>query len=161
MSRPLTQGPNATERKVLIRVAFEAGGEINGFLGFVTEYGGQRFAPTVAERIALASNELIENAIRYGSVAQEVGYTLELHPDYVEVAVTNKTVAARLEMLNEHVRRLERNAENVYAAEIGRSLGTSARRSMLGLARIRHEGGMSLHVSANGTEVTVRARCPR
>lgn len=161
MSRPTTRGPTANERRLLIRVAFEAGGEVHGFLRFITEYGTQRFAPTVAERIALASNELIENAIRYGSVAQEVGYTLELQGDYVEVAVSNKTVAARIEMLNEHVRRLERNAESVYSAEIGRSLGTGGRRSMLGLARIRHEGGMTLHVGSNGTEVTVRARCER
>jgi hypothetical protein len=151
----------AKAERQLIRVAFEGGGEIRGFLAFVTEYGRQRFPPSVAERIALASNELLENAARFGSLASEVAYALELHADYLEVVVTNTTVGPRVDMLSEHVRRLERDAEGVYSSELGRSLGNGGRRSMLGLARIRYEGGMTLALGVSGNQVTVRARCTR
>jgi hypothetical protein len=65
-------------------------------------------------------------------------------------------------MLNAQLRRLESAPEQVYSSELERSMGPgSGRRSMLGLARIRHEAEMQIDIDVEDNEVTVRARCKR
>jgi hypothetical protein len=71
-------------------------------------------------------------------------------------------VQARIDMLTTHLRRLDAGPDQVYASELERSLSPSGgRRSMLGLARIRHEAEMRIELTADVQSVKVRAYCSR
>lgn len=146
----------------LIRVSWDASPDLEQFLAFVTAFAKGRFSLTLAERVTLASGELLDNAVRYGSLAREFTYELSTEGGQVSVSVQNNTVQTRVEMLSSQLRRLEAGADQVYASELERSLSPgSGRRSMLGLARIRHEAEMRIELTANGGLVKVRAYCAR
>lgn len=153
--------PIAREGRVLIQVAWESGPDVQGFLGFISAYARGRFSAGTAEKVALASSELLDNAMRYSSLARDISYALLVDEASVSVRVTNATVRPRVEMLAEQLRRLESSPEAVYASEFERSVVGQGRRSMLGLARIRHETGMTLDLYDNGNEITLQARCLR
>lgn len=146
----------------LIHVTWDASPDLEQFLGFITAYTKSRFSNSLAERITLASTELLDNAVRYGSLARDFSYRLAMDGTRVSVSVQNTTVLARIDMLTAQLRRLETTPEQVYASELERSMGPgSGRRSMLGLARIRHEAEMRIEIEVENTEVTVRALCSR
>jgi hypothetical protein len=146
----------------LLRVSWDASPDLVPFLAFVTAFARGRFSATLAERVTLASAELLDNAVRYGSLAREFTYELHTEGGQVSVSVQNNTVQARVDMLTSQLRRLDAGADQVYASELERSLSPgSGRRSMLGLARIRHEAEMRIELSVNGNWVKVRAYCAR
>ena len=146
----------------LINVTWDASPDLEQFLAFITAYTKGRFPASLAERVTLASTELLDNAVRYGSLARDFTYRLEVDGARVLVSVQNSTVRARIDMLTGQLRRLEASPEQVYSSEMERSLVPSGgRRSMLGLARIRHEAEMKIDIDVDGAEVTVRACCPR
>jgi hypothetical protein len=145
----------------LIQVIWDASPDLEEFLRFIRAYAKGRFSSNLAERIALASNELLDNAVRYGSLARDFSYRLDLDSSLVKVRVHNTTVMARIEMLTSQVRRLASSPEQVYASELERSTSTGGRRSMLGLARIRHEAEMQLDLNLEGLDVSVCASCAR
>jgi hypothetical protein len=128
---------------------------------FISTYAAARFAPATAQKVTLASYELIENGLRYSSLAQDVIYELAELGRELEVSVRNAAVRSRLSMLEERVARLDADAAALYEEELRRSVAGGVRRPMLGLARIRHEAQMKLTVEVLGSVVTVRARCPR
>jgi len=145
----------------LIQVTWDASPNLDEFLRFINAYAKGRFSNSQAERIALASNELLDNALRYGSLAREFSYRLDIGSARVSVCVQNTTVLARIEMLTAQLRRLESSPELVYASELERSTHGGGRRSMLGLARIRHEAEMKLELTLDGLDVTMCAHCKR
>lgn len=146
----------------LVRVSWDASPNLEPFLAFVTAYAKSRFSLTLAERVTLASAELLDNAVRYGSLAREFSYELASEGGQLSVIVQNCTVQARIDMLTAHLRRLDAGPDQVYASELERSLAPSGgRRSMLGLARIRHEAEMRIELTADVHSVKVRAYCSR
>jgi hypothetical protein len=146
----------------LIHVTWDSSPDLEQFLGFITAYTKGRFSTSLAERVTLASTELLDNAVRYGSLARDFTYRLALEGNHVSVSVQNTTVRARIDMLTAQLRRLESAPEQVYSSELERSMGPgSGRRSMLGLARIRHEAEMQIDIEVDNNEVTVRAQCKR
>jgi hypothetical protein len=155
--------PNAGRARQipLIQVSWDSSPDLEECLRFIRAYARGRFATSIAERLALASNELLDNAVRYGSLAREFHYRLELDDARVAVCVRNTTVLTRVEMLNAQLRRLQASPAQVYVSELERSTLTGGRRSMLGLARIRHEAEMELELTLDGLDVTLRAHCPR
>lgn len=158
---PAASGVVATQN-ALIHVTWDASPDLEQFLGFISAYTKGRFSTGLAERLTLASTELLDNAVRYGSLARDFTYRLALEGARVAVDVRNTTVHARIEMLSAQLRRLESTPDQVYASELERSMGpSSGRRSMLGLARIRHEAEMRIELETQGNEVTVRAYCAR
>lgn len=164
----LSRGPGAAsgafpvQAGALIHVTWDASPDLEQFLGFITAYTKGRFSNSLAERITLASTELLDNAVRYGSLARDFSYRLALEGSYVSVSVQNATMRARIDMLTAQLRRLESAPEQVYTSELERSMGPgSGRRSMLGLARIRHEAEMKIDIEVDDNEVTVRAQCKR
>lgn len=157
MNGKVNRFPSPRETRALIQVAWEAGPDLQAFLGFVTAYARGRFSSSTAEKVALASNELLDNAVRYSSLSRDISYALQTLDTYVCVSVTNATVRTRIEMLTDQLKRLEASPESVYTAEFERSVTGNGRRSMLGLARIRHETGMTLEATAEANVVTVRA----
>jgi len=148
--------------EALIHVTWDASPDLEQFLGFITAYTKGRFSNSLAERVTLASTELLDNAVRYGSLARDFSYCLAMQTTQVSVSVRNATMPARIEMLVAQLRRLEAAPGQVYTSELERSMGSaSGRRSMLGLARIRHEAEMQIGVDVDVNEVTVRAQCKR
>jgi hypothetical protein len=146
----------------LINVTWDSSPDLEQFLGFMTAYTKGRFSASLAERVTLASTELLDNAVRYGSLARDFSYRLNADNSKVAVCVRNTTVRARIEMLTAQLRRLEVSAEQVYASELERSMvQAGGRRSMLGLARIRHEAEMHLDLEVEGVQVSVFAYCAR
>jgi len=145
----------------LIQVVWDASPDLDEFLRFTRAYAKRRFSNSVAERIALASNELLDNAVRYGSLARDFMYRLDQDNTNVKVLVQNTTVLARIDMLTSQIRKLETNPEQTYTSEMERSTFGGGRRSMLGLARIRHEAEMQLDLHLDGLEVAICAHCPR
>ena len=145
----------------LIQVVWDATPDLHEFLGFIRTYSKGRFSNSLAERIALASNELLDNAVRYGSLARQFTYRLDQDSANVKVLVQNTTVLARIDMLTTHVRKLESNPEQIYTSEMERSTLGGGRRSMLGLARIRHEAEMQLDLHLDGLDVAICAHCAR
>jgi hypothetical protein len=147
--------------RALINVSWDAGPDLEQFLGFINAYAKARFSASLAERLTLASTELLDNAVRYGSLARDFNYRLELAERRVSVCVQNTTVKARIDMLSTQLKRLQENPAQVYNSELERSMIPNGRRSMLGLARIRHEAEMEIELSLDDAEVTVRATCAR
>jgi hypothetical protein len=144
-------------RSTLVCIAWQAGQDPGGFSEFIDAYMRDRFSAGLAERVTLASSELLDNAIRYGSLSREIVYSLDMDDRHIIVSVTNATVRPRLEMLSEQVRRLQTSPERVYLEEFERSVQRSGRRSMLGLARICHEAEMHLELNIQDALVTVTA----
>ena len=146
----------------LINVTWDSSPDLEQFLAFITAYTRGRFSASLAERVTLASTELLDNAVRYGSLARDFTYRLDVDGQRAMVSVQNTTVRARIDMLTAQLRRVEASAEQVYSAELERSMAPGAgRRSMLGLARICHEAEMKLSLDVDGNEVSVRASCVR
>jgi hypothetical protein len=125
---------------------------------FVAAYCKHRFRATVAEALTVAAHELLENAINYGSVSNQVLFEIVERMGAAAVRVTNETIPARLEMLRQHVEKLAANPEAVMLEEMKRSMGSSRIRPMLGLARVVQEAGLGLELYIVGSRVTVLAR---
>jgi plasmid stabilization system protein ParE len=125
---------------------------------FVTAYCGLRYPAFAAERIALASHELLENAVRFGSISSDIEYVLvEVSETTARVEVTNEAVPARVRALVEHVQQLRAvDAARAYAQALRTAMGQSGVR-MLGLARVRHEAGMEVEVRPEERRITVVA----
>lgn len=151
----------AAGERALISVSWDHSPQLEEFLPFVNAYARGRFSNNMAERITLATNELLDNALRYGSLAREFSYRLELSSTSIGVNVRNSTVQTRIDMLVAQLKRLETTPEQVYASELERSALSNGRRSMLGLARIRHEAEMQLELALHGQDVSLRAFCTR
>lgn len=149
------------ETRSLIRVAWETGEEAAYFHGFVAGYARALFTASTTDKIVLASQELVENALRYSLLTKPIVYELSVNTTEVRVCVENATIATRTAMLQEQLRRIEQDPEATYTAELERSMTGSGRRSMLGLSRIRHEASMTIGASVTGNDVLVVASCRR
>ena len=125
---------------------------------FVAAYCKHRFRATVAEGLTVAAHELLENAINYGSVSNQVLFEIVERTGAAAVRVTNETIPARVEMLRTHVEKLAANPEAVMLDEMKRSMSSSRIRPMLGLARVVQEAGLGLELYIVGSRVTVLAR---
>ncbi len=149
------------ETRSLIRVAWESSDEAEYFHGFVAGYAKSVFTSSTTDKVVLASQELVENALKYSLMTKPIVFELSANTSEVRVSVENATVATRAAMLQEQLRRIERDPEGTYTTELERSMAGVGRRSMLGLARIRYEAGMSLAASVVGSDVTVVASARR
>jgi hypothetical protein len=163
LSRPqAASGSFPAAGPALIQVTWDSSPDPAQFLSFISAYCKGRFSSNLAERVTLTSTELLDNAVRYGSLARDFSYRLAIEGGYVTVTMQNTTVPARIEMLGAQLRRLESAPEQVYASELERSMApSSGRRSMLGLARIRHEAEMRIGLQIDVNDVIIRAQCKR
>jgi len=149
------------ETRSLIRVAWESSDEAAYFHGFVAGYAKSVFTSSTTDKIVLASQELVENALKYSLMTKPIVFELSANTSEVRVSVENSTVATRASMLQEQLRRIERDPEGTFTTELERSMLGAGRRSMLGLARVRHEANMTLTASVIGNEVTIVASTRR
>lgn len=126
--------------------------------GFVMAYLRQRFLPTIADPLTVAAYELLDNALNYGSVAEQVYLEVVETSAAVGVRVSNASISARVDMLISHFERLRSSEEPVFVEEMRRTLAGGFARPMLGLARIVHETGLDLQLYVDDLRVTVVAR---
>ncbi len=151
----------AREVRTLVRVAWENSENAEYFYGFVSGYAKAVFTMGAADRVILASQELLENALQYSLMSKEVTYELGVTATEVRVSVRNATISSRVEMLRAHLIRIQEDPERTYTTELERSMSGAGRRAMLGLVRICHEANMVLSASVDGGNVTVMATCRR
>ena len=120
-----------------------------------------RYTALVAQRVGLAAHELVENALLYGSLSEEV--LLEIRVDNedrtISVVVTNATTPIRARSVAEHVARLRQKGTSADAlAEMMAISAKTGTRSQLGLARVQHEARMEISVESRGDRVRIEAR---
>jgi hypothetical protein len=148
-----------TGNETLIQIQTPASPEITDPLReLVVVVSRTRFTPTVAQRVGLATHELVENAILYGSLGSELDYALTFDPRArtIAVSVSNVAVQSRVTALNATIQRIEEVTPR-EAFEAGIRASATSGRAKLGLARIAHEAGMSLKVEQSGDRVVVIA----
>jgi hypothetical protein len=146
--------------QVILRVVCEAGSDIlESTHAYVTALTKAKFRPAVAERVSLSCWELLSNALSYGSVRRPVILELVDLKSMVELRVTNDSIAARCQMLEQRIDQLKRDAKGTYLQEMRRSVSGGLPRATLGLARVAHEGKMDLTCSFIQNRVQVVARC--
>jgi len=121
--------------------------------------GQARYTVTVAQHLALATNELVENAVLYGTLGADFEYSLSVAPlvKHVSVKVSNNTVSSRIGQLTALSEKLKRGGARQALDEGLRSASRGMGRSQLGLARVVYEASMELVVDVNGPRVTVTA----
>jgi hypothetical protein len=147
-------------RTSVLRLSMETGTKlVDTVHAFVSGYIVKRFRASLAQSIVTASYELLENALNYGSVTGPVIFEIFDLEGVPEIEVSNVAVTARLNQLVARVDALNANAAAVYQEEFRKTLLPNGPRAMLGLARIAHEGGMSLAYEIVDQRVTVRAWC--
>jgi hypothetical protein len=125
---------------------------------FVVSYLRQRYLPTIADPLGIASYELLDNALNYGSVTENVRLEVIENSSVVGIRVTNASIPARVDMLISHIERMRTSDEPVFVEEMRRTLSGGFARPMLGLARITHEAGLDLQLYAEDRRVTLVAR---
>jgi hypothetical protein len=146
----------------LLQVRMEPSPQLLPQIGeFTAAYTRIRFHPRTAEKLALASYELIENAVSYGSISGDIVYSLVEADRYIEVCVANDASPGRLSNLRTRIDRIRVDPEQAFQDEMSRSVSGNGAKSALGLVRICHEAQMDLELDVNGNRVTMRARCAR
>ena len=119
------------------------------------------------DALAMVSEELLENAIKYSLPASSVALAIEHRGDGVDIAVTNAVDGGAVHLADLRARiawvRSFATPSEAYAAALARVYAQAGDgRSGLGIARIAYEGrcGLECDESVPG-RVTVTARCPR
>lgn len=147
-------------RVTLFKVRCDVGSDLlTPIHAFVEAFASKRFRPNLAQAIALATHELLENALAYGSVSGDVTFELFDHGNQLLLEVENDAVGPRIASLKGRVEALKVNPEATYLEEMQRAMSGRGVRATLGLARICHEAKMQLEVEVEDKRVRVLARC--
>ena len=112
----------------------------------------------MAERVALATHELLENAVAY-AVDGETSVRVEVHPEYLAVRTWNRTSQERMAELVQAIDALHASEDPArhYQAMMEKTAFRSEG-SGLGLARIRAEAEMTITYELDNDSVCVQAR---
>lgn len=152
--------PQVSSMTTLVLIRCTPGSDVlEATHAYLMAYANARFGSRSAERLGVAAYELFANAMSYGTLSDVCLELLETASGGA-VRVANTTTAARIGMLKAHLEKLERDGQAMLANEMRRFAGGGPR-PMLGLARIRHEAGLSLQVDVAAERVTIMAQQPR
>ena len=129
---------------------------------FLAAYCQQRFTSDLAERVGLATHELLENAIRFGRVADGLELHLGTNKDEnrVWLTVVNHAVPTRVRILREWVEKLRREAEDEdldLRGMVMRMQNEAGLPAHLGLSRLRYEADLAIELEEAGSRVAVTA----
>lgn len=114
----------------------------------------------MSERVALATHELLENAVAY-AVDGETSVRVEVHPEYLAVRTWNRTSPERLAELAERIEALRATEDPAgYYQAMMEKTAFRTDGSGLGLARIRAEADMTITYEVEADSVCVQARAP-
>jgi hypothetical protein len=136
------------------------------FRNFLRGYLQHRLDERSAERLAMISQELLENAMKYGTSGVDIEFDLLVSPmrrstvqRTFQVRVSNDAIDTRIALLKKEMARIQQlPPEGAFL----QSMQLSSRRvpgiTMLGLSRIRFEGKVDLRVDIASARVTVTAQ---
>jgi len=112
----------------------------------------------VSERVALATHELLENAVAYAS-DEETGVRVELADDELVVRTWNRASPERVAALTSAIDEINRadNSDAFYQSAMKRTAYRTDG-SGLGLARIRAEAEMAITYEVTTDRVCIEAR---
>jgi hypothetical protein len=133
--------------------------QIKNLRHFVREFcTGLDLHAAVADQVAMATSELLENATKY-ACTRWVRYDLHVLRDTAEIGVTNEVTPDQRDHLLRFVEQvLEGDPLQVYLTCLERQNEGGV--SQAGLARIRYEAGAELSIRWGEQEVTVVALIP-
>jgi len=114
----------------------------------------------MSERVALATHELLENAVAY-AVDGETSVRVEVHPEYLAVRTWNRANPERLAELKEMIDALHASddPDRYYQAMMEKTAFRNDG-SGLGLARIRAEADMTITYELDADQVCIEAKAP-
>lgn len=113
------------------------------------------------KRAGVVAHELLENAVKYGDLSNNLEIEVRMPPSGMRfvIRVTNRATSSRVQSLREEIERIARvSPEQAFLEAIRRASGRPNGNSMIGLARITHEGGVTLSVDELQGVVSVVAR---
>ena len=115
--------------------------------------------PTLADKIAMAVSELLENAVKYSSGNDdETSISLWLNPenDGYKVSVTNTSSPESIASLQANwANALEGDPLAAYIKKMQEAAVRTDSKSQLGIVRIRYETGAAMNLDVNGNQVTI------
>ena len=130
---------------------------------FVHEFYQEILHVEAGSQLALATHELLENAVKYG-VDGETRLSIDVTEDagalHVAVRTVNNADGAHIARIKELFGEMEKHPDpfDFYQLMMRRSLSTP-NESGLGLARIAAEADMSVAHELTGRTLTIMARC--
>jgi hypothetical protein len=106
----------------------------------------------ISEKVALATHELLENAVSY-AIDGETGVRIEVAGDQLTIKTWNRTSPDRLAILRALIEEMNResDADKYYQVMLERTAYRTDG-SGLGLARIRAEADMSIRCVVEGAD---------
>lgn len=128
---------------------------------FVSDfYAGIIRDPESVSALALATHELLENAVRYGA-SHESRIRIEVVegvPRRVCVSTWNRAEPGHIGRVRDLIDEMRREPDAAaFYQKLMRRTARVAGQSGLGLARIRAEAGMTVSLEADGPDVCLRA----
>lgn len=126
---------------------------------YLSAYCFAVFGPAVAQRLNVAVYELFANALRHGTGQRDVRVELRRLGSGVMLLVTNHASVAQIARLREHVERVQSSPKAAFQREMSRFENESEPPPMLGIVRVAHEAGLSLHLRSEDDWVEVSTLC--
>lgn len=126
---------------------------------YLSAYCFAVFGPSVAQRLNVAVYELFANALRHGTGKKDVRVELRRFGSGVMLLVTNHASPAQIEVLRNHVDRVQCSPKAAFHREMSRFETTTEPAPMLGIVRVAHEAGLALHVRVEEDWVEVSTLC--
>lgn len=129
---------------------------------FVADIWESWLTPELTSQVALASHELLENAVQYSSDGEtEVHIEIELAGNGQTVCIRTRNAASpeNLDVLRAAFAELEAATDpDAYYQAMMRRTAKRTDGSGLGLARIRAETGLSMSLDIDDDQVSISAR---
>lgn len=112
----------------------------------------------LAARLALATHEVLENAISYGG-GREAELRIDIEGDELHLRTWNHAAPDRIEAIKDGIDQLmaASDPDAYYQEQINVSYQRTDGGSGLGLARIRNEANMSLSYEIDRDRICIRA----
>lgn len=128
---------------------------------FVTKFYQPTLSADAVSRVALATHELLENAMRYTDrPPTEVRLRIEIRGDAVVLQTWNNTDASHHEVVQGLFEEMNRAPDPLIHYCLLMKRNARREGSGLGLARIRAEGEMDLSYELVDSKLRIEARTP-
>ncbi len=152
----------ATREQPYFHVSFRPNVKLVSTVRRFTEEFYQRMLDDhdISEKVALATHELLENAVAYATDG-ETGVRVELDDDQLVVKTWNRSTPARLATLVAMIDEMNQAPDaDAYYQELMKKTAFRTDGSGLGLARIRSEAEMAISYEVATDRVCIRASVP-